>query len=307
MGLMLLFVCSAAFCDSTLFNYPRIQQLNPKDVLFKQLQSDLQAYFQAQSREAGEEEVVFPPLQFFSFELSEGMDLFSLSARLNLPYECIATLNGLDNPAALQPGRSLLIPNQPGIFVWKPPKSTFQEIVASISMNSRENGQSIRFEKEGRVEGLWFYRGLRFTAIERAYFLNILFRFPLPFGRQTSGYGTRDNPFTGDSEFHQGIDFAAPAGTEVFAARDGAVSFVGYDEVLGRMIIIDHEAGYQTIYGHLAEIYVQLEDKIRSGTIIGAVGSTGYSTGPHLHFELRRRGAARDPAPLLPIQKEIKQ
>jgi murein DD-endopeptidase MepM/ murein hydrolase activator NlpD len=298
---VMLLVCTAALGD-----YPRIQELNSRDVLFKQLQSDLQAYFQAESRLPGKDSVEFPPLRLFSYQLPEGMDLLSLSARLNLPYDCITTLNGFDNPTALQPGMVVLIPNQPGIFVWEVPATTFQEIVASISENTRADAQPMRLDKNGRLHELRFYRGESFTPIERAYFLNILFRFPLPFGRLTSGYGMRDNPFTGDSEFHKGIDLAAPHGTEVFAARDGTVALVGFDPVMGKMVIINHEAGYQTIYGHLAEIHVQLNDAVRSGMIIGAVGTTGYSTGPHLHFEIRRQGSSRDPAPLLPMPKETK-
>ena len=299
---MLLLLCTTAFGD-----YPRIQQLNSRDILFKQLQSDLQAYFQAQSRLPGEDSAGFPPLRLFSHQMAEGADLLSLSARLNLPYDCIATLNGLDNPTALQPRMIVLIPNQPGIFVWDTPASTFQEIVASISENTREDPKPLRLDKDGRLHEVSFYRGESFTPIERAYFLNILFRFPLPFGRLTSGYGMRDNPFTGDSEFHKGIDLAAPLGTEVFAARDGTVSLIGVDPVMGNMVILTHEAGYQTIYGHLAEIHVQLNDAVRSGMIIGAVGTTGYSTGPHLHFEIRRGGSSRDPSALLPLPKETKQ
>jgi len=299
-----LFIASAALCD-----YPRIEQLNSRDVLFKQLQSDLQAYFQAESRlvpnaQDAENTDEFPPLRLFSYRLQDTMDLFSLSARLNLPYDCIATLNGLDNPTAIQSVEVVLIPNQPGIFVWEVPASTFQEIVASVSNNAREEAQPIRIDRGGRLLSLRFFRGQGFTAIERAYFLNILFRFPLPFGTLTSGYGSRDNPFTGDSEFHRGIDLAAPMGTEVYAARDGSIGAIGYDPVLGKMVILNHEAGYQTIYGHLEEISVRLNEEVRSGMIIGAVGTTGYSTGPHLHFEIRRSGAARDPVPLLPNHKE---
>jgi len=235
------------------------------------------------------------------------MDLFSLSARLNIPYDCIATLNGFDNPTAIQSVEVVLIPNQPGIFVWEVPASTFQEIVASVSNNAREEYQPIRIDRGGRLLSLRFFRGQSFTAIERAYFLNILFRFPLPFGRLTSGYGTRDNPFTGDSEFHRGLDLAAPIGTEVYAARDGSVGAIGSDPVLGKMLILNHEAGYQTIYGHLAEISVRLNEEVRSGMIIGTVGATGYATGPHLHFEIRRSGATRDPVPLLPIPKDTNQ
>ncbi|MBN2551198.1 MAG: M23 family metallopeptidase [Spirochaetales bacterium] len=302
MVLVLLLVCSVAPCD-----YPRIGKLSSQDVLFKQLQADLQAYFQAESRLPGKDPVEFPPLRLFSYEPGEQMDLLALSARLNLPYDCIATLNGLDNPADIRSLKIVLIPNQPGIFVWESPASSFQEIVASVTANTREGALAIRLEKDGRLHQLRFYRGEGFTPVERAYFLNILFRFPLPFGRLSSGYGMRDNPFTGDSEFHKGIDLAAPLGTEVIAARDGAVAQLGFDPILGKMVIVDHEAGYQTIYGHLAEIHVQLNDEVRSGMIIGTVGTTGYSTGPHLHFEIRRRGASRDPAPLLPMPKEAMQ
>jgi murein DD-endopeptidase MepM/ murein hydrolase activator NlpD len=299
---LLLLVCTAALCE-----YPRIQALNSSDVLFKQLQSDLQTYYQAQSRQPGEHSAAYPPLRLFTYQLGRDMDLLSLSARLNLPYDCIATLNGFDNPGSVQPGHVVLIPNQPGIFAWEPPASTFQEIVASISENARIDPQPVRLDRDGGLQDLRFYRGEGFTPVERAYFLNILFRFPLPFGRLTSGYGTRDNPFTGDSEFHKGLDLAAPHGTEVYAARDGTVGGVGFDPVLGKMVIVNHEAGYQTIYGHLEEVHVRLNDTVRSGMIIGTVGTTGYSTGPHLHFEVHRRGSSRDPVPLLPLPKESKQ
>ena len=295
----LLLVSSTALCD-----YPRIRELNTRDVLFKQLQSDLRAYFRAQSRFPAEQSAEFPPLRLFSYEPAEDQDLFSIAARLNLPYDCIATLNGVDNPAAFGSVEVILVPNQPGIFMQENPESSFQEVVASISVNTRQEAERMRIEKQGRQQLLRFYRGQGFTAIERAYFLNILFRFPLPFAHLTSGYGTRDNPFTGHSEFHKGVDLAAPLGTEVFAARDGRVSAVATDPIMGNMIILDHEAGYQTIYGHLQKVLVRLNDEVRSGMIIGQVGTSGYSTGPHLHFEVRRGGASRDPAPLLPMPKE---
>ncbi len=289
--------------------YPRIEELTPRDILFKQLQNDLQDYFQAESRRLPDstEPVEFPPLRLFSYRPGEEMDLFSLAARANLPYDCLATLNGFDNPAAMQTGYEVLLPNQPGIFVWDPPATTFQEIVSSVSRNTRSGAESLLIEKDGHLRRVLFFRGESLTSIERAYFLSILFRFPLPFGVLTSGYGMRDNPFTGHSEFHKGIDIAAPFGTEVQAARDGRVSATGYDEVMGNMIILDHEAGYQTIYGHLSQITVSLNQKVRSGMIIGEVGSSGYSTGPHLHFEIRRLGATRDPATLLPLPKEKDQ
>jgi murein DD-endopeptidase MepM/ murein hydrolase activator NlpD len=139
--------------------------------------------------------------------------------------------------------------------------------------------------------------------VERAFFLNILFRFPLPLGELTSGYGPRPNPLTGSPEYHHGVDIAAPEGIEVQAARDGQVEQAGFDPVLGNVVVLAHEGGYQTVYGHLRRILVSLNQRVRSGMIVGEVGSTGRVTGAHLHFEVRRKGSSRDPLPLLPPRK----
>ncbi|MBN1834514.1 MAG: M23 family metallopeptidase [Spirochaetales bacterium] len=300
-GFLLLLAARGAVAD-----YPEMRRLAPSDPLFRQLQADLQRYFQAVSRPRDPEALPspLPALKILAVRVPEGMDLFALAARLNLPYDTLASLNGLANPGALEPGALVLVPTLPGLYVPVEPATTFEEILASVSATRRAGGEEIRVAVGGRNRGFRFFVGESFTAVERAYFLNILFRFPLPDGILSSGYGLRRNPFDGHAEFHRGVDFAAPQGTEVFAARDGVVIEVGFDPILGKMIVLAHDAGYQTIYGHLARIDVILKQEIRSGMIIGTVGSTGYSTGPHLHFEVRRGGSSRDPGPLLPAVRE---
>ena len=285
-------------------DYPEIIDLDSRDILFKQIQADIQSYFKAASRELKDpgEKNNFPTLQIFIYKNPKKMDIFSLAARLNLPYDTLATLNGLDNPAALKGLEYILIPNFPGIFVPLNPESGFQEILYSLRSNSEKRSQE--FIIRGQKKFL-FFLGDNFHSLERAYFLNILFRFPLPFGKLTSRYGFRTHPFTGHPQFHHGIDIAAPEGTDVFAARDGIIGEVGNDPVLGNYIQVIHEGGYQTVYGHLRVIHVSLKQKVSSGMIIGEVGITGMSTGPHLHFEIRRKGTAHDPVPLLP--KRIKK
>ena len=287
-------------------DYPEIRRLAPSDPLFRQLQTDLQRYFQAASRprEPGGESPPLPPLRILSVRAPEGMDLFALAARLNLPYDALASLNGLSGPGALAAGTLVLVPSIPGLYVPLEPASTFEEILVSVSVNSRFGGEEIQVATPGGLRGFLFFPGQSFTPVERAYFLSILFRFPLPDAVLSSAYGVRQYPFDGHAEFHRGVDLAAPAGTEVYAARDGVVTESGYDPVLGNMIVLSHDAGYQTVYGHLSTIEVTLKQEIRSGMIIGRVGSTGYSTGPHLHFEVRRQGASRDPGPLLPAIRE---
>lgn len=282
-------------------DYPEIKQLDAQDVLYKQLQADIESYHKAVSSAAPP---ALPPLQFFAYINRRGLDLFALAARLNLPYDTLATLNLADSPAAFKLLERILIPNRPGIFVLAQPASTFQELLLSLRLDSGKNQERVLVADSGTRQAFLFYRGEVFHAIERAYFLNILFRYPLPSHVLTSRYGIRENPFTGSKEFHHGLDLAAPVGTEVLAARDGTVEEAGTHPVLGRYVLLQHEGGYQTVYGHLSSINVALQQRVASGMILGTVGNTGVSTGSHLHFEIRHKGDAKDPLLLLPRGKD---
>jgi murein DD-endopeptidase MepM/ murein hydrolase activator NlpD len=114
-------------------------------------------------------------------------------------------------------------------------------------------------------------------------------------GFVTSGFGERVNPITGVHQFHPGLDIATRVGTPVFAPADGIVVFVGRHGGLGRMIILSHGNSLKTRYGHLAETYVNVGDRVTRGMKIGAVGNSGMSTGPHLHYEVLRNGVAMNP------------
>jgi murein DD-endopeptidase MepM/ murein hydrolase activator NlpD len=105
--------------------------------------------------------------------------------------------------------------------------------------------------------------------------------------RITSSFGWRTHPLTGTRRFHSGLDIAAPAGTPVVATATGTVVSAGWNGGYGKAIIIQHNDVQQTLYGHLSEISVQPGQQITQGSVIGLVGSTGNSTGPHLHFESR--------------------
>ncbi len=118
-------------------------------------------------------------------------------------------------------------------------------------------------------------------------------------GTITSPFGWRSNPFGGAPDFHPGLDIAAPTGTTVTAAAGGTVIMAQWYGGYGNYISIDHGGGYSTGYGHLSAIYVANGQTVSRGQAIGAVGSTGASTGPHLHFEVRINGKAVDPAPRL--------
>lgn len=111
----------------------------------------------------------------------------------------------------------------------------------------------------------------------------------------TSGFGMRKSPFTGARKMHRGLDIAAPTGTPVLAPADGVVRRVGTASDYGKMVVIDHGYGYQTVYGHNSKVFVKVGQRVRRGDKISAVGNTGRSTGPHLHYEVHLNGAPVNP------------
>lgn len=274
--------------------YPRIRRLQPSDLVYKQLQDAI-----AQSYRALNANGAFPDLFFVSWVSSGEEDLFSLAARLSLPYETLATLNGFSTPGRLEAGREILIPSVPGLFVSPKPRSDFEALLYSRLSTEGERPLGLRLADPVPGE-LLFYRGLRLYATERSFFLNVGFRSPLPQAALSSAYGMRRSPIDRHDRFHHGIDLAAPPGTEVLAARSGTVIELRDDPVLGLMVVLQHEGPWRTVYGHLSRAVVELNQRVLSGTILGAVGSTGQSTGPHLHFEIRMGADSRDPSSLLP-------
>lgn len=121
---------------------------------------------------------------------------------------------------------------------------------------------------------------------------------PLPgYTKLSSTFKMRVHPITGVYKLHSGIDIPAPKGTEVLAANDGVVVKAGRNTAYGNMVIIDHGGGVSTLYGHGSEIMVTLGQTVKKGDVILKVGSTGYSTGNHLHFEVRTNGTPVDPLP----------
>jgi murein DD-endopeptidase MepM/ murein hydrolase activator NlpD len=120
-------------------------------------------------------------------------------------------------------------------------------------------------------------------------------------GRPSSGYGLRADPIHGGTVNHPGFDLAATTGTEVSAAARGTVVHAGPAGTYGNLVTLRHDNGFETRYAHLSAVDVSVGDVVEAGQDLGKVGTTGYSTGPHLHFEVRRDGKTIDPAPLLPL------
>ncbi|MBQ8606441.1 MAG: M23 family metallopeptidase [Clostridia bacterium] len=122
--------------------------------------------------------------------------------------------------------------------------------------------------------------------------------FPLKNAVVTSEFGGRTDPVTGAAAGHHGIDLAAPEESEILCYSDGTVLSCDYDDIYGNCVLVQND-GFQSFYAHLSTIFVKNGEKVRSGQPLGIIGSTGKSTGTHLHFEIREDGRAVDPAPYL--------
>lgn len=280
-----------------LWAYPTLR-LDFRDPVFKQYQQELETYYRARARN-----LTLPTLLFFRVEVPRDMDLLSLSARLGHRYDTLATLNQLDRSITPIAGKTILVPSQPGLFVFEKSTSGLQNLIRSGRV-AENTMQEIKIQQGETWVSALFLPDESFNPVERAWFLGILRLSPLDGllqpvqgARVSSRFGMRSDPFTGHPAFHNGVDLAAPEGTPVKAAAAGEVIFVGTRDYYGNLVVLKHENGYETWYGHLKTSFVLLNQRVNSGYILGEVGSTGRSTGPHLHFEVRKNGQARDPVP----------
>jgi murein DD-endopeptidase MepM/ murein hydrolase activator NlpD len=279
--------------------FPVIKRLHIQDTAFKQYLDDVET---ARRKTAGlgktggaDPASLAQSLTVYAYTPRAGDDMFSLAARCAIPYATIATINRIARNEALDTKKALLLPSAPGLFIPEMPASDLEELLAARA----PGGLTITVSRNGAKERFRFMPGADFTPAERVFFLHAGFRYPLRSYRITSAFGPRINPVTGSLRTHNGLDLAAPAGTEVYAVRAGVVAETGEDRIYGKYIIIHHDENWISLYGHLSKIETTLRRRVESGTLIGRVGSTGQSTGPHLHFELRRHGKAQDPGKYL--------
>jgi hypothetical protein len=279
--------------------FPVISRLDVRDGAFRQYISDVETarrlvYSSRQNSTAD----IAAYLTIYVYIPGDGDDLMSVAARCNIPYSTLASLNRLSHIGEMTGGKAILLPSVPGLFITEEPNTELERLLVS----SREDtGIILTIPRDDNIEQYRFIPGEDFTPNERVFFLNRDFRFPLRQIQVSSPYGPRVNPVTGRPGVHRGLDLAAPEGTEVYAVKSGVVIDLGEDPVLGKYVMISHDSNWVSLYGHLSAIDTSLHATVQSGSLIARVGSTGQSTGPHLHFELRQNGQTRDPASLLGI------
>lgn len=284
-----LLVCAATLAGA----YPEITLLSRDDPTFIQLQEDVAAAYQDLRRTDRS-----PVLVFYSYTVAEGDSIYGLSARFSVPYATIVTVNRLPSADSLRPGTRIVVPSVPGLFVPTAAQNELEQLM--IELRREQEAQQVTVIHEEQPVPFRFFPGADFSPDERKAFLGLLFRHPVPQAPITSPFGNRNHPITGTYGLHAGVDYGAAPGSPVRAARSGTVTRVGTDPIMGNYVLIEHAGGFETFYGHLQSAVVTLNQRVESGTMIGLVGSTGVSTGPHLHFEIRHNGIPRDPVELLP-------
>ena len=238
------------------------------------------------------QDLPLPPLVLFQYRPGDEEDLFGIAARLMIPYDTLASLNRLEYPGIS--GAPLLVPSQPGLFAYRDPSTRLERLVGE-RIAGDVGTQSLTIPFGGRSTRVEYLAGHDFLPAERDIFLRIRFSNPLPGAVLSSSYGHRNHPVTGVWSFHHGIDLAAHYGTPVRAAAAGLVTAIERDSWLGLSVTIAHREHYETVYAHLQEVVVEIGQNVTDDGIIGYVGSSGLSTGPHLHFEIRYRGESRNP------------
>jgi murein DD-endopeptidase MepM/ murein hydrolase activator NlpD len=230
-----------------------------------------------------------------NYTVKKGDSVSKIAADNNLSLDAIIASNNMQNARLLREGETLRIPNMDGIPYTVVRGDTYQKIAdkMNVAIEAILDANDIQ-DNNIRIGDVLFLPGARMRSDDLKMALGELFMYPVR-GRLSSPFGWRKDPFTGQRRYHSAIDIAAASGTPVKAASAGKVTTVAYSAVYGNYIIITHSGGFQSMYAHLNSTGVKEGANVNQGEAIGAVGSTGRSTGPHLHFSIYKNGRAVNP------------
>ena len=230
---------------------------------------------------------VIPVVKTLSYVIKPGDTISGISKRYNLDEGTLISFNKISNVRRIIPGNTLKIPDIDGIPYTVRKGDTLEKISGKyqVPLNAILDANDLESEIIEPGTNI-FIPGARISDYEYKKATGTLFIYPTR-GRLTSPFGYRIDPFTGTRRMHYGIDLANRIGTPVRASMSGTVVVVAnHPQGYGNYIVIRHERGYQSLYGHLDKILVRKGQRVSQGQKIGLMGSTGRSTGPHLHFSL---------------------
>jgi murein DD-endopeptidase MepM/ murein hydrolase activator NlpD len=269
-----------------------------------QSEQNLASYvgFGLSSSREGEEEIPLDLMETFSwgsYRVRRGDTVSGIAADHHISIDAIIASNGIANVKRLREGETLRLPNMDGIPYTVKKGDTIAKISSAMGVPKEAILDANDIQDDTIAQGTaLFIPGARMKREELKMAMGDLFIYPIR-GRLTSSFGWRNDPISGVRRHHAAIDLAAPMGTPIKAAQDAKVSVVGINSTYGRFVILEHGGGYQTMYAHMSVVSVKQGTSVIQGAKIGEVGSTGYSTGPHLHFAVYKNGRAVNPLEFL--------
>lgn len=266
---------------------PEIEELSSLNFLFAQYQQDVQNANKNYYREKENE------LIFYRYKAKNDETLISIASRCSIRQDTLATINSISESKEIVAGKTLLLPSCDGLYIPLKPENYF-ELLLSSEQADNINEQTIKV-KNGTRE-FYFLPQKKFSMSLRAYFLNPGMSMPLEKSVLTSAFGMRISPISGKWKMHKGIDLAAARGSRILACREGLVKLAAKgNPVYGNYVVLKHPNGMESLYAHMDLISVEKNQKVTTGQTLGTVGTTGLSTGPHLHFEISQNGSPLNP------------
>lgn len=222
-----------------------------------------------------------------TYVVRAGDSIHTISRQLDVSMSTIIDFNDLANPSDIKAGDTLKLPQPDGLVYTVQSGDTFDKIAKYFFAPVEELLLANNLKCDSLInpgQRVFIPKGL--MNLYQYVPQSTPFRWPV-YGVISSAYGWRTHPVNGEPSFHSGLDLAAPEGAPLFAAADGVVVFAGVNGGYGNAVDIQHANGYLTRYGHMSKICVYAGQQVEAGDLIGKVGSTGVSTGPHVHFEIK--------------------
>ena len=256
------------------------------------------------SAEADSPASVSSVITYQTYRVKSGDMIGFIADAFDVTQDTIISVNNIKQSRLIQPGQYLKIPSMPGIiYTVKKNGETPATIAEKYKVNADKCAQAnyVSLDTELKAGTSLFVPDAELDWATRQEINGDLFKKPLHARYWlSSNYGWRNSPFNaGARTFHGGIDMAVSQGTPIYAALEGKVTAVGYNATYGNYVIITHHSGYKTLYGHMKATACRTGNFVYTNTIIGYVGSTGMSTGPHLHFTVYKNGKTINPLTVL--------
>lgn len=245
---------------------------------------------------------LYPELTYTSYRIRKGDMIGVIAERFGLTQDTLISINNIRQTRRIQIGEYIKVPSMPGIlYTTKKDGETAASVAEKYQVSAQKTAAVNHLHEQGSLAAgtSLFVPDAFMDWVTRQEINGDLFRRPLRARYYlSSNFGWRRSPFTGKRTFHNGVDMASSAWTPVYAALAGTVTAAGFHSVYGNYVIVTHHSGYRTLYGHMVSIKAWKGQSVDTATVLGWVGTTGLSTGPHLHFSVFKYGSAVNPVSL---------